>query len=557
MISNEEKHHSKYSFSHSEQQRQFQQQKSRSVILPSKPLLYNCLHRSWIRAYAFSNICLSVVYFIILTSKHYDPNFLCFSSIKFYSLPLILVQQISINFSTFHLFIISISILEYFIRYRRLLKNKYSLNTYNGKKLLITKHTNVALILSSSFALIFGYNYIFYSPEHSVTIKLLPLVTFNMVLLPLLDLIIFIFIIICCFIDFYRHSISIKHDLLFDTQTQQQHPINDVRSTIKQNACIKCYTKFLQENRSLFRASDLFTDLHSKALGNNRVSGARLSLTPLNNKLRYSTTSYENIPTMNENYSNSLASFPCQTTGKFLLDKCAPSQQEFFIDQQNDLTRISTSDLCLQTTLIRLKRYHSFCHMCYRFLLVFLLKYALFTFPQHFIQMVIHCYQFYQYIRGESPSNDNGISQHLSTPKTPSAIAFTKSELMLTVCRLIFLFARFGDSLLLTRLPHLIKKYSPCWCRLNSKFLYEQKPFQRIPHQILTKNTNSPANEPISDVELSNSNDLFSQQESQSRRQRQVNTKRSSHTSRHHFRLRFQFTPIWSMRPRRVGKEDF
>jgi hypothetical protein len=112
--------------------------------------------------------------------KHYHPNLVHYSSITFYSLPLNLLQQILINFSTFHLFIISISVFQYFLRYYRLLKNTYSSYFFNGQNLLLTKHTNVALILSGSLALIFGYNFIFYTPQYPQTISLLPLVTFNM-----------------------------------------------------------------------------------------------------------------------------------------------------------------------------------------------------------------------------------------------------------------------------------------------------------------------------------------------------------------------------------------
>jgi hypothetical protein len=139
-------------------------------------------------------MCLSVVYFVLLMLKHFHPNLVHYSSTTLYSLPLNLLKQININFSTFHLFIISISVLQYFLRYYRLLKNTYSSYFFNGQNLLLTKHTNVALILSGSLALIFAYNFVFYNPTESHTISFLPLITFNMLLLPLINFLIFSFI---------------------------------------------------------------------------------------------------------------------------------------------------------------------------------------------------------------------------------------------------------------------------------------------------------------------------------------------------------------------------
>ncbi|CAF0772825.1 unnamed protein product [Rotaria sordida] len=523
-----------------QQQSQQQSQQHRSIIFPSKSVLYNCLHRNWIRAYSFSNVCLSLVYFIILIIKHYHPNLLHYSSITFYSLPLTLVQQILINFSTFHLFIISISILQYFIRYYRLIKNKYTLNAYNGKNLLITKHTNVALILSGSLALIFGYNYIFYTPKHSQTIKLLPLITLNMILLPLIDFIIFIFIIVCCIINLYKNNILIEHDILFDSQLQQQQLTNNIRSTVEKSTCTKCYTKFLQQNRNIFQDTDPYTSLHSQFFGAHRGSSTLPSLTRLDDKRKYSTISYENIPMINDYHSRLRASYPGQTNRNFNLNKCNHSQQDFSQEQQMDIRQNSTNDLFLQTTLIKLKRQRSSCHLCYRLLLLFLLKYVLCTFPQHIIQMLFHLKQFYEYIIKDNLSNN---------------ILFEHNELILTICRFLFLFGRFGDSLLLTHLPNLIKKYFPCWCHFNSKLLCKNESYQRPSHQILVKNTDSSIHEPLSGDNLSISNDLINQQELQQQRQN-LSMKEFSHTKNHHFRLRFQFVPIWSNKRPRLFKEN-
>ncbi|CAF3364016.1 unnamed protein product [Rotaria sp. Silwood1] len=534
-------------------QQQQQSQQRRSIIFPSKSLLYNCLHRNWIRAYSFSNICLSLVYFITLIVKHYHPNLLHYSSITFYSLPLTLVQQILINFTAFHLFIISISILQYFIRYYRLAKKKYSLNIYKGKNLLITKHTNVALILSGSLALIFGYNYIFYTPKHTHTIKLLPLITLNMILLPLIDFIIFVFIIVCCIINLYKYNILIQHDLLFDNQLQQQQLTNNVRSTIEKTTCIKCYTRFLQQNRNIFQDTDPYTTLHSKFFGTNLTSSTRPSLIPLDDKRKYSTMSYESIPMMNDIHSRLRASYPGQITRNFLLNKCNRSQQDFSNEQQSDIGRNSANDLFLRTTLVKIKRRRSYCHLCYRLLLLFLLKYVLCTFPQHVIQMLFHLRQFYEYIIKDDSSKDyNSNPSHINRSNLDNILS-DHNELTLTICRFLFLFARFGDSLLLTRLPNLIKKYFPCWCHFNSKLLCKNEPFQRPSHQTLMKNIDVSTHDPFSGDEISNSNDLTNQQELQQQRQN-LSMNEVSHTKNHHFRLRFQFVPIWSNKRPRLFK---
>jgi hypothetical protein len=225
-------------------------------------------------------------------------------------------------------------------------------------------------------------------------------------------------------------------------------------------------------------------------------------------------------------------SYPCQTTQPSPLNKSNRSQ-DFSSEQRNDSERNPTNDLLLKTTLLKLKRQRSLCHLCHRLLLLFLLKYVLLTFCQHFIQMIFHLRQFNEYIlKHNSLNNQNNIlSEH--------------NELTLTTCRLLFLFARFGDSLLLTRLPNLIKKYFPCWCHFNSKLLRKEKTFQRPSHQILMKNTDSSTNEPISGEDLSNANDLTNQQQ------------QPTQTNHRRFRLHFQFVPIWSNKRQRLFKENY
>ncbi|CAF1357382.1 unnamed protein product [Adineta steineri] len=521
-------------------QQQRQNQPPRSIVFSSKSILYNCLHRNWVRAYSFSNICLSLVYFIILILKHYYPNLLHYSSVTFYSLPLTLFQQLLINFSTFHLFIISISVLQHFIRVYRLLKTKYSMNIYSGKNLLITKHRNVALILSGSLALIFSYNYIFYTPRYPVTLTLLPLITLNMVLLPLIDIIIFIFILICCFINQRKLNNSIKHDLSFPDQFQQ-YLTNNLRLTAEKATCIKCYSKFLQHNRSLLKDTDPYTKLHSKFFSHNIITSARPSLALPDDKRKYSTASYENTAMMKDAQSHLRTSYSGQPGQIYLSDKSNRSQ-DFNNEQRTDEEqRLSTNDLMIQTTLLKLKRQRSICHLCYRLLLLFLFKYVLLTFPQHFIQMSFHLNQFYEYILKHNSYNNNNVNNNNNN------ILSEYNELTLLVCRFLFLFARFGDSLLLTRLPTIIKKYFPCWCQFNSKLLRKDTLFQRPSHQILMKNMDSPMNEPISGDDLSNINEIPPQQEQ----------KQSTRTNRHRFRLHFQFVPLFSNRQQTLFKRDY
>lgn len=507
-----------------------------------------------------------MIYIIILNLKHFHPNLMHYSSITFYSLPLTLVQQILINFNTFHLFIISISILQYFIRYYRLLKNKYSLNIYNGRNLLITKHTNVAIILSGSLALIFGYNYIFYSPKYPQTKILLPLITLNMVLLPLINLIIFIFIIICCIINISKMKYLLKSDVSFDNQSSQQQQqqqqqclTDNLRSTIEKATCVKCYSKFLRQNRSLLQETDPYTKLHSRFFSHNLLSSTRPSITPSDDIRKYSTISYENIPMFHDGHSRLRTSYPCQVARNFLTNKINNSQQDFSNEQRMDIGRNSTNELFLQSILLKLKDKHSFCHLSYRLLLIFLFKYVLLTFPQHIFQMIIYLIQFYDYIIKYNTSNNNQ-NQNQNSNNNPNnnnshSYFHQNNEFILTICRFLFLFARFGDCLLLTRIPYLIKKYFPCWCHFNSKLLRKQQTFQRVSHQVLMKNTDSSTNEPLSAEDLSNSNDLPIQQDIQYRHH-QRRQRHSSRIKTHQYRLRFQFVPIWSKKREKLFREN-
>lgn len=513
----------------------------KTILFPAKSLIYHCLHRNWIRAYSFSNLCLSIVYFLILILKHYRPHLLHHSASTFYSLPLTLVQQILINFSTFHLFIISVSVLQYFIRYYRLLKNRYSLNIYSGKNLLITKHTNVALILSGSLALIFAYNFIFYNPKHTQTLTLLPLITFNTLLLPLLDFCIFIFVVICCVINLYSQH-SIARDLSFDPQQTSSPTMHDLRSAIERDTCIKCYSKILQHNRSLLQDNDPYTSLHSRYFISNGTSSARPSITPPHDKRKYSTLSFENIPMISDLQSRLRASYPCQTARHCAVNKSNYSPQDVVTEGRTEVRQNSATDLLIQATLLKLKQKRTLCHFCYRLLLVFLAKYALLTFPQHFREMLVYLRQFYCYILKGNLSTSPSLSDY-NDPVT-------------IWCRFLFLIARCGDSLILTCLPDLISKYFPCWCQCNSNILEKNPSIHRASHQILMTNieagtheSSSPTSEPNHVI------DTFVQDECRGK-QREWTIKKNCRKGRRHYRVRFQFIPIWSNYRTRLQREN-
>ncbi|CAF4838108.1 unnamed protein product [Rotaria sp. Silwood1] len=453
-------------------------QNQRSIILPSKSFLYSCLHRNWIRAFSFSNMCLSCVYFIMLLLKHYHPNLVHHSSITFYSLPLNLLKQMLINFSTFHLFIISITVFQYFLRYYRLLRSTYSSYFFNGKDLLLTKHTNVALILSSSLALIFAYNFIFYTPKSPHTISFLPLITFNMILLPLINLIICSFIFVCLMINYFFKSnletISIDNE--------------------QEN---------LQKNPNLFQDKNYsYKNLY---------------------KIFFSTHLHSSYPyKIQQNY--------------FFNKKNTCLQTDLSYEHENDLENNSKNNLFFKTTLIKLNRQHSLCHLSHYLLIIFLFKYILLTFPQHILIMLIHLKQFYQFI----------LKHNLSTSLTYSL--YNDNEFLLTICHYLFLLSRFGDSFLLIRLPYLIKKYFPCWCHFNSKLLRKQK--KPVTEILTIKNSASSHSETISALDISNLNDSSNES-----KQNKSMIKTHWKTKHRRYRLHFQFVPLWTNDRPKLFKE--
>ena len=215
----------------------------RSIFFPRKSFLYGCLHRNWIRAYSFSNFCLSITWLILLLMKKSHPNLFPPSSPTLYSLPLNLFEQLNINFSQFHLFLISINVFEYFLRSYR-----YSNSYFNHQNFLLTKHTNVALILTSSLALIFGFNFVFYNNKDVYGKSFLPLITWNMILLLLINFLIFVLVVVCCLLNylvqFHRRNLSF---------TDEQE---NLRSIVERQTCMKCYSKILENNPNLFQENN-------------------------------------------------------------------------------------------------------------------------------------------------------------------------------------------------------------------------------------------------------------------------------------------------------------
>ena len=512
-------------------------------------MLYNCLHRNWIRAYAFANIALAIVYFIELLLNHCYPNLLHHSSINYYSLPLILLRQIFINFSAFHLLAMALSILQHFIRYHRLLRNGYLVNTYNRKAFRITEHTNVVLILSGSLSLAFAYNFIYYAPKHSQTQALLPLITLNMVLLPLIDCLLVLLVIVCCTIHFYRYSDLLAQTSLFcPEQTPQM--TSTLRSTVEKTTCTKCYSEFLHVNRHLFQDEDPYAYLHARFLAQNPSSSARASLTSSVDRRKYSTVSFETIPLITDAQARLRASYPCQMARSCLVSKPSQSQQDCSTEQTIDERRHSCHDLIPQSAWLKLRRQRTLCHLCYCFLLAFLLKYALLTFPLHFVHMKIYLRLFYESI---IKARAAGRSSYTAA-QTYSAILLEYGASTFAACRYSFLLARFGDSLLLTRLPRMIKKYLPCWCYFNSKSRRRQPTLPRPSHQILVRNCEPSTSEPVAAPDMNNSHENDVQQ--QQHDERRSIAKLMRRTEHRHFRVHCQCMPIWLDRRFRVFREN-
>ena len=470
----------------------FSEQVTRSILLPWKSEIYSCLHRNWIRIFSFSNLSLALNYFLLIIFKQDRSLFVQQPTITFVSLPLSLTEELLINFSSFYLFLIFICVFQYFIRHDRLTKTNDSFHFFNGQNLLLTKHTNVALILIASLALIFAYNFIFYTPQFPQTISLLPLVTLNKLLLPLINVTIFFSISIYFLVEYFSSKSTRKYSFSIEQES--------LRSIIEKNTCTKCFSKILEKNSTLIHDKDRTMRNFDQNFSSNWMN------------LSYQMTTRE------ERMSQSKQS---------LFDRDSPSSS---IHKEKYLDNISSTNLFFKRTLIKLKDQHRSCHRCHKLLLIFLFKYILLTFPQHLLQMLFYFNQFSQFIlKSENVLSIN--SPHLTEP----------NEKLVTIVHFLFLFSRFGDSFLLTKFPKIVRNYFPCWCKINSKLLNEQQ--QQTSHQLLTaKTSNSSNNDPISNVqpEISLENHQNSIWKQKQRRK---------------FRLKFQFIPSWSKNRRQLFQE--
>ena len=468
---------------------------SRSLIFPCRSILYTCSHRNWIQAFSLANACLSLVYLLILILQHGQSTLIPNPPLSTYALLLTLLQQMLINFISFHLFIVSIGVFQYFLRYYSLWRTTCSIPFFDGQSLLLNKHTNVALILSGSLALIFAYNFIFYMPNNAHTISLLPLITLNMILLPLINLVGLLFVLVCFLINRSYQS-NKKHISL-------HHGHENLRSIIERHACAKCYSKILQTNVHLYQEADSsYRTFYRKAFSSRCPSSyphANQPLTPLSTSLI--TYSHMDFSLEQEN--------PCENT--------PPSS--------------SNNHSLLKATFRRLNRQHASCHLCHYLLLFFLLKYILLTFPQFIFQSIVYSERFYQSILKPN-SSANFIS---SLPDSKSSFV--------VLCHYLLLLARFGDSLLLTRLPSLMKKYFPCWCQFNSKLL---RPQPILPRMSRKKSSEFSDTEP-----KSNADELLPLKTAD-----ESIEKPSRPSSARRFRVRFRYVPLWSNERPRLFKDE-
>ncbi|CAF3470198.1 unnamed protein product [Rotaria sp. Silwood1] len=316
-----------------------------------------------------------------------------------------------------------------------------------------------------------------------------------MILLPLINLIICSFIFVCLMINYFFKSnletISIDNEQ------------ENLRLLIEKNTCIKCYSKILEKNPNLFQDKNYsYKNLY---------------------KIFFSTHLHSSYPyKIQQNY--------------FFNKKNTCLQTDLSYEHENDLENNSKNNLFFKTTLIKLNRQHSLCHLSHYLLIIFLFKYILLTFPQHILIMLIHLKQFYQFI----------LKHNLSTSLTYSL--YNDNEFLLTICHYLFLLSRFGDSFLLIRLPYLIKKYFPCWCHFNSKLLRKQK--KPVTEILTIKNSASSHSETISALDISNLNDSSNES-----KQNKSMIKTHWKTKHRRYRLHFQFVPLWTNDRPKLFKE--
>ena len=463
------------------------------MVFPCRSILYTCSHRHWIQAFALANMCLSLVYLLISVLPHRPSTLIPNSPLSTYALLLTLLQQMFINFISFHLFIVSIGVFQYFLRYNSLWRTTHSIPFFDGQNLLLNKHTNVALILSGSLALIFAYNFIFYIPTNARTNSLLPLITLNMILLPLINFVGLLFVLVCFFINRSYQS-NKKHISL-----HSEH--ENLRSIIERHACAKCYSTILHTNVHLYEEADSsYRNFYRKAFSSRCPS------------------SYPHSNPYSSPLSTSLIT---------------PSHVDFSLEEENpcENTPSSNNHSILKAIFRRLNRQHASCHLCHYLLLFFLLKYILLTFPQFIFQSLVYSEQFYQSMVKQNAS----ITFTSSLPNSESSFV--------VLCHYLLLLSRLGDSLLLTRLPSLMKKYFPCWCQFNSKLLRPQPISSRMSTK---KSSELSDNEPKSNVD-----ELLPLKTAD-----EPNEKPSRQSSARRFRVRCRYVPLWSKERPRLFKDE-
>ncbi|CAF1173280.1 unnamed protein product, partial [Didymodactylos carnosus] len=474
-----------------QRQHQLQENKSKLKSTTSFPifLLRSCVNRNWIRAFSFSNIFLAIVYLTSLIIKRYNNNKLLHSgSITYLSISITLLTQIFQNFFTFQNFILSICIVHFFFTHCRLYLSQIQTAQhlpYRPKQIILNTHKNIILIVSVSLALIFGYNFIFYMPKHSLTTALFPLLLINVLILPLLN----ILVILTCIIDVCL-AFYIK------CKKRQQCQYLDIRTYLQSKTCIKCFNHILQEYPTVLVDIDPYSTLQSKFLAsdtnNNRSpNSTRQSLQQLTPPRQSS--SYEYLPmtvTPKTNISSiptsyvklkPRTSYPFQTD-KPIIKNRSHTDCEILCDTSHTTTidiqkstqnyLSSTTQIPLTTTttishssslapLLTINKDQLSCRLCYYYLTIFTLKYALLCLPMNILDMWPYILQLKRLIFTGSHLDP------VTEPSTASSVSISDDHIYTSICRCLFLLARLGDGLLLIKVTFSIINYLPCWCQLN------------------------------------------------------------------------------------------
>ncbi|CAF0929150.1 unnamed protein product [Didymodactylos carnosus] len=485
------------SSSSAQQQRQQSQEnktQSKSTTSTSTFLLRSCAYRNWIRAFSFSNISLAIIYLTNLIIKKCSNNkLLRTGSISYLSISITLLTQIFQNFFTFHNFILAVCVVQFFFTNCRLYLSQIHITPnlqYRPKQIILNTHTNIILIVSASLALIFAYNFIFYMPKHSQTSALFPLLMINVLLLPFLNILVILMCIIGVCLAFY-----VKYGKRRKCQQL------DIRAYLESKTCVKCYNNILQEHPTIFVDIDPYSSLQSKffvsSTNTNKSSySARQSLqqlTTTNSLQQFS--SYEYLPMtlitkadlcstdMPYNNVKPRISYPFQSDKH---DKTYRSHTD--CDILHDTGQTTTSDVQKPTAtylsstiqippatistatndhslsavpLLPINKEQLSCRRNYLFLTLFTLKYALLSLPMNIIDLWPYMLQLKRLIL-----TGNHLDRVTDT-SIASPPSISSDYVYISICRCLFLLARLGDVLLLTKVTFSIVSYLPCWCQLN------------------------------------------------------------------------------------------